>query len=88
MLLLAGGLLLLLTYRNIIKVCKHTLERTYPDRRLFTTGGPIETNVILEDFLFFVSPNKTKTIPKSRTTQLTAMAMIAPTDKLYISTMS
>lgn len=57
----------------------------YPDCGLFTTGGLIETNVVFEDLHFFVSPNKTKTIPKSRTTLLIAMAMIAPIDKLYIS---
>ena len=55
----------------------------YPDGGLFTTGGRIETNVVFEDFLFLVNPNKIRAIPKSRTTQPAVMAMIAPIDKLY-----
>ena len=55
----------------------------YPVGELFITGAPIETF----NFLFFllVSLNKIRTIPKSITIQLRVMPVIAPIDKLWIS---
>ena len=58
----------------------------YPVGELFITGAAVETfSFFCDNFILLVSLNKIKTIPKSTTTQLIVIPVIAPIDKLWIS---